>query len=169
MFSLRPLSRLRPLAAAAAAGTIAFGAFASTSAVQCAVPEAPPRPKQLESGPVNDEDEKCGFCRYMKGGPCRQVFLVWEKCVMESKEDGSDFVDRCRRPTLSLRECTDANYEYYWEFGEDSPGARVKMPSTSKGTAATKTKKRKAKKKQKKPAEEQEATEVAEAAAPVSS
>lgn len=139
------------------------GAFASIRTADCAVPAAPAIPEPLESGPVDDGDERCGFCRYMKGGPCRQVFAVWEKCVMEAKEDGSDFVDRCRRPTLALRECTDANYEYYWEFSEDSPGARVKVPSAAAGAGATSSQaagRKDGKKKQKK--RQREAGEAAE-------
>ena len=35
------------------------------------------------------EDETCGFCKFMKAGPCGELFAAWEKCV-----DASRFASR---------------------------------------------------------------------------
>lgn len=133
MFSAARRTAYGALVAGSAAGA-AGAVFGGGALAQCAVARAPARPLPLEPEEVDDEDEKCGFCRYMKGGPCRQVFVVWEQCVLAAKEDGGDFIEKCQRPTLALRECTDARYEYYAEFSADSPTARVK-PEKARGGA----------------------------------
>ncbi len=81
-----------------------------------------------------EPEETCGFCKFMKAGPCRDVFVVrlraplacasrtcasltrqqaWEKCVDTHREAGDDFVDACMPSTRGLKECMEANPEYY--------------------------------------------------------
>eukprot|EP00941_MAST-03F_sp_MAST-3F-sp1_P003623 g3623.t1 len=57
--------------------------------------------------------KECPFCTYMKAGPCGDVFTAWETCVEKSKEEGTDFFDECSAETLALKECVDANPDYY--------------------------------------------------------
>lgn len=62
---------------------------------------------------AGDQKPECGFCKFMKAGPCGREFSAWEACLDRSKKDGSDFLDKCSAPTLALRDCVDANPEYY--------------------------------------------------------
>lgn len=56
---------------------------------------------------------ECGFCKFMKAGPCGKEFSAWEACLDRCKKNGSDFIEHCGAPTLALRDCVDANPEYY--------------------------------------------------------
>ena len=49
------------------------------------------------------EVPECGFCKFMKAGPCGDVFIAWEACVDAAKEAGHDFVDKCGKATLALK------------------------------------------------------------------
>ena len=70
-----------------------------------------------------EEEEECGFCKYMKGGSCKETFIAWEACVDASKEKGEDFVDACFEATSALRECMLKDPEYYGPMvGEESGG-----------------------------------------------
>ena len=64
---------------------------------------------------------ECGFCRFMKDGPCGDVFIAWEACVDMAKEESKDFVEACGQPTLKLKACTDAHPEYYGALNDDAP------------------------------------------------
>jgi len=55
----------------------------------------------------------------MKGGPCGTIFAAWEVCVDAHREGGSDFVAACMPHTRSLKECMEANPEYYSELSEE--------------------------------------------------
>jgi len=68
-----------------------------------------------------ERENQCGFCLFMKGGPCRNEFMEWEKCVGIAKENEGeeDFVDRCAPQTLLLKTCVDNNPEYYYIVSED--------------------------------------------------
>jgi mitochondrial intermembrane space import and assembly protein 40 len=61
----------------------------------------------------DDDDETCGFCKFMKGGGCREAFNNWSKCVDREKDTGSDYTEECRDTTLALRECMLAHKDYY--------------------------------------------------------
>jgi len=65
---------------------------------------------------------ECGFCRFMKNGPCGEEFIAWEACVDAAKESGQDFVEACGKPTLALKACTDRNPEYYGMLDEKDEG-----------------------------------------------
>eukprot|EP00511_Aplanochytrium_stocchinoi_P003467 CAMPEP_0204828228 /NCGR_PEP_ID=MMETSP1346-20131115/5890_1 /ASSEMBLY_ACC=CAM_ASM_000771 /TAXON_ID=215587 /ORGANISM="Aplanochytrium stocchinoi, Strain GSBS06" /LENGTH=360 /DNA_ID=CAMNT_0051957129 /DNA_START=313 /DNA_END=1396 /DNA_ORIENTATION=+ len=73
-------------------------------------------------------ENQCGFCLFMKGGPCRNEFMQWEECVGVSKddEDDEDFVDRCAPQTLMLKTCVDNNPEYYYIVTEDEGDSKKK-------------------------------------------
>ena len=62
---------------------------------------------------------ECGFCRFMKNGPCGEEFILWEKCVDEARDAGKDFVDACGKSTLALKMCTDKHPEYYGVLSDD--------------------------------------------------
>mmetsp|Transcript_26501 Transcript_26501/g.36599 ORF Transcript_26501/g.36599 Transcript_26501/m.36599 type:complete len:187 (-) Transcript_26501:191-751(-) len=59
------------------------------------------------------ENETCGFCKFMKAGPCGTVFKEWEGCIEKSRGDGDDYVESCLDSTRLLKECMDKNAEYY--------------------------------------------------------
>jgi len=56
---------------------------------------------------------ECGFCKFMRAGPCGDVFTAWEDCIDACKKDESDFVDVCGSQTMALKICVDENPEYY--------------------------------------------------------
>jgi len=66
-----------------------------------------------EEGESEEEEETCGFCKYMKGGSCKETFVRWEKCVDDAKERELDFVDACYEVTSALRDCMLKDPEYY--------------------------------------------------------
>ena len=53
----------------------------------------------------------------MKAGPCGDVFTAWEDCIDECKEEDEDFVTVCGPQTIALKECVDAEPEYYGALG----------------------------------------------------
>lgn len=67
-----------------------------------------------------EEEEECAFCRFMKGGGCKDQFVAWEKCVADAKETG-DFVSKCADITEALQVCMNSadNKDYYQLFLED--------------------------------------------------
>ena len=65
---------------------------------------------------AKSEVPECGFCRFMKNGPCGDVFIAWEACVDAAKDAGEDFVEKCGKATLALKACTDQHPEYYGEL-----------------------------------------------------
>mmetsp|Transcript_19064 Transcript_19064/g.22786 ORF Transcript_19064/g.22786 Transcript_19064/m.22786 type:complete len:177 (+) Transcript_19064:106-636(+) len=60
-----------------------------------------------------EEEETCGFCKFMKAGPCGTIFKDWEKCVDAARENGEDFASNCVEPTKNLKECMENNADYY--------------------------------------------------------
>jgi hypothetical protein len=77
-----------------------------------------------------EKEETCGFCKFMKAGPCGEVFAAWEACVDKHRDAGDDFVETCLPQTRGLKECMEANPEYYGpllggdeEEGEGAEGA----------------------------------------------
>ena len=74
------------------------------------------RGEEAEEGEEGEEEEEetCGFCIFMKGGGCKDVFEAWSKCVdSERGKDDSDFTETCRDATIALRECMLAHKDYY--------------------------------------------------------
>jgi hypothetical protein len=66
--------------------------------------------------------KECGFCRFMKLGPCGAEFQRWEDCIEACKEGSEDFIDKCASHTLLLKDCVDRHPEYYYSILEDDSG-----------------------------------------------
>ena len=77
---------------------------------------------------------ECGFCRFMKNGPCGDAFVAWEACIDRARDEGVDFVEVCGKATLELKACTDAHPEYYGELSgggaDDDDGAAEAVEAT---------------------------------------
>jgi len=66
----------------------------------------------------------------MKAGPCGAVFSAWEACVDEHREAGADsFVESCMAQTRGLKECMEANPEYYGPLLEQDGEAGGEGPA----------------------------------------
>jgi hypothetical protein len=61
-------------------------------------------------GAEESDKAECPVCKFMKGGPCKEQFLVWDACVQGMKED--DDLSTCFPVTVKMMECM-RNYEYY--------------------------------------------------------
>jgi mitochondrial intermembrane space import and assembly protein 40 len=68
----------------------------------------------------DDEEEGCAFCRFMKGGGCREQFIAWEKCV-EAARESDDFPTKCADITEALHLCMmePEHKPYYQMFLDD--------------------------------------------------
>ena len=64
-------------------------------------------------GEEEEEVHECGFCKFMKAGPCGDAFVAWEKCIETCKDNETDFIEKCGPQTLALKDCVDANPDYY--------------------------------------------------------
>ncbi|KAG1705929.1 hypothetical protein DVH05_001377 [Phytophthora capsici] len=84
-------------------GTVCLSSRFDTATGECLAPKA-----------------ECGFCKFMKAGPCGKEFTAWEACLDRCKKSGDDFIEQCGPQTLALRDCVDANPEYYHVLN-DSP------------------------------------------------
>merc|ERR1711920_218071 len=62
---------------------------------------------------------ECGFCKFMKAGPCGKEFSAWEDCLDACKKNGEDFIEKCGPQTLLLRDCVDLHPEYYSALSGD--------------------------------------------------
>ncbi|XP_078436486.1 uncharacterized protein LOC144707221 isoform X2 [Wolffia australiana] len=60
-----------------------------------------------------EEEGECGFCLFMKGGPCREEFIAWEDCVETAERNEQNVVDACFEVTSLLRKCMEAHDDYY--------------------------------------------------------
>lgn len=60
-----------------------------------------------------DSDEDCGFCLYMRAGPCGAQFREWEACVKKHQEKNEDFAHNCMSHTKLLTQCMAQNKTYY--------------------------------------------------------
>lgn len=77
-------------------GTVCASDSFDTETMTCSTPKA-----------------ECGFCKFMKAGPCGAEFSAWEACLDNCKAKNLDFIDHCGKETIVLRDCVDANPEYY--------------------------------------------------------
>jgi mitochondrial intermembrane space import and assembly protein 40 len=88
------------------------------------------QPKDDDDDDGEEEEETCGFCKYMKGGSCKDVFVAWEACVDKAKETDEDFVEVCYEATSALRDCMLKDPEYYGpmtgESEDDDDGESAK-------------------------------------------
>ncbi|KAG3164684.1 hypothetical protein PC128_g20088 [Phytophthora cactorum] len=73
----------------------------------------------VSTGECQAPKAECGFCKFMKAGPCGKEFTAWEACLDSCKKSGDDFIEKCGPQTLALRDCVDANPEYYHVLSDD--------------------------------------------------
>jgi len=69
--------------------------------------------EQEGGGKEEGEEEECGFCLFMKAGPCGKRFSQWEKCVEEAESTGTNIVEKCAPVTHLLKDCMELHPEYY--------------------------------------------------------
>ncbi|KAK8815198.1 hypothetical protein WA158_003410 [Blastocystis sp. Blastoise] len=65
---------------------------------------------------------ECGWCVFMKGGPCWREFTKWQRCIQAcgQNSDTEEFITKCGKPTLILKDCVDANPGYYGEMAQSN-------------------------------------------------
>ena len=78
----------------------AMSSPAASERAATAAPEAPDKTPAPEATATSDaaeakEEEDCGFCTYMRAGPCGEVFTAWEKCVEDHRSRDEDFAKGC--------------------------------------------------------------------------
>ena len=110
----------------------------AAAAPASAAPEAtdkPPAPEATSDAAESKEEEDCGFCTYMRAGPCGEVFTAWEKCVEDHRSRDEDFAKGCVPATRALTECMSEHKDYY-ELPDQEP-APADAPETAPIAAAT--------------------------------
>ena len=93
-------------------------AAAASERAATAAPEAPDKTPAPEAAATSDaaepkEEEDCGFCTYMRAGPCGEVFTAWEACVEDHRSRDEDFAKGCVPATRALTECMSEHKDYY--------------------------------------------------------
>ena len=83
-----------------------------------------------------DGEEDCGFCTYMRAGPCGEVFTAWEACVEDHRNRNEDFAKGCVPATRALTECMSEHKDYYELPDQEAPAADA-APETAPIAAAT--------------------------------
>ena len=112
---------------------------AASEGAATAAPEAPDKTPAPEAAATSDaaepkEEEDCGFCTYMRAGPCGEVFTAWEACVEDHRNRNEDFAKGCVPATRALTECMSEHKDYY-ELPDQAPA--VDAPETAPIAAAT--------------------------------
>ena len=115
-------------------------AAAASERAATAAPEAPDKTPAPEAAATSDaaeakEEEDCGFCTYMRAGPCGEVFTAWEKCVEDHRSRDEDFAKGCVPATRALTECMSEHKEYYELPDQEAPAADA--PEAAPIAAAT--------------------------------
>ena len=111
----------------------------AAAAPASAAPEAPDKTPAPEATATSDaaeakEEEDCGFCTYMRAGPCGEVFTAWEKCVEDHRSRDEDFAKGCVPVTRALTECMSEHKDYYELPDQEAPAP---APETAPIAAAT--------------------------------
>ena len=111
-------------------------AAAPASAASEATDKAP-APEAAATGDAAEakEEEDCGFCTYMRAGPCGEVFTAWEACVEDHRSRDEDFAKGCVPATRALTECMSEHKDYYELPDQEAPAADA--PETAPIAAAT--------------------------------
>ena len=91
--------------------------------------------KADDAAKAEDGEEDCGFCTYMRAGPCGEVFTAWEKCVEDHRSRDEDFAKGCVPATRALTECMSEHKDYYELPDQEAPAADA--PETAPIAAAT--------------------------------
>ena len=112
---------------------------AASDGAATAAPEATDKAPAPEAAATSDaaeakEEEDCGFCTYMRAGPCGEVFTAWEKCVEDHRSRDEDFAKGCVPATRALTECMSEHKEYYELPDQEAPAADA--PETAPIAAA---------------------------------
>ena len=99
--------------------------------------DATPAPEAAATSDAAEpkEEEDCGFCTYMRAGPCGEVFTAWEKCVEDHRSRDEDFAKGCVPATRALTECMSEHKDYYELPDQEAPAADA--PETAPIVAAT--------------------------------
>ena len=113
---------------------------AASDGAATAAPEATDKTPAPEATATSDaaeskEEEDCGFCTYMRAGPCGEVFTAWEKCVEDHRSRDEDFAKGCVPATRALTECMSEHKDYYELPDQEAPAADA--PETAPIAAAT--------------------------------
>ena len=106
-------------------------ATATSDAADAATPA--PEATATSDAAEAKEEEDCGFCTYMRAGPCGEVFTAWEKCVEDHRSRDEDFAKGCVPATRALTECMSEHKDYY-ELPDQEPAPE---PETAPIAAAT--------------------------------
>ena len=101
---------------------------AASDGAATAAPEATDKAPAPEAAATSDaaeakEEEDCGFCTYMRAGPCGEVFTAWEKCVEDHRSRDEDFAKGCVPATRALTECMSEHKDYYELPDQEAPAA----------------------------------------------
>jgi len=107
-------------------------ATATSDAADAATPA--PEAAATSDAAEAKEEEDCGFCTYMRAGPCGEVFTAWEKCVEDHRSRDEDFAKGCVPATRALTECMSEHKDYY-ELPDQEP-APAESPETAPIAAA---------------------------------
>ncbi|KAG6955753.1 hypothetical protein JG687_00010997 [Phytophthora cactorum] len=94
----------------------------------------------VSTGECQAPKAECGFCKFMKAGPCGKEFTAWEACLDSCKKSGDDFIEKCGPQTLALRDCVDANPEYYHVLSDDPEEKKDESEAEDKSTTKRVTK-----------------------------
>ena len=92
--------------------------------------------KADDAAKAEDSEEDCGFCTYMRAGPCGEVFTAWEACVEDHRSRDEDFAKGCVPATRALTECMSEHKDYY-ELPDQEPAPAADAPETAPIAAAT--------------------------------
>ena len=106
-------------------------ATATSDAADAATPA--PEAAATSDAAEAKEEEDCGFCTYMRAGPCGEVFTAWEACVEDHRSRDEDFAKGCVPATRALTECMSEHKDYY-ELPDQEPAPE---PETAPIAAAT--------------------------------
>ena len=79
--------------------------------------------KADDAAKAEDGEEDCGFCTYMRAGPCGEVFTAWEACVEDHRNRNEDFAKGCVPATRALTECMSEHKDYYELPDQEAPAA----------------------------------------------
>ena len=114
-------------------------AAAASERAATAASEATDKTPAPEAAATSDaaeakEEEDCGFCTYMRAGPCGEVFTAWEKCVEDHRSRDEDFAKGCVPATRALTECMSEHKDYYELPDQEEPAP---APETAPIAAAT--------------------------------
>ena len=111
----------------------------AAAAPASAAPEATDKAPAPEAAATSDaaeakEEEDCGFCTYMRAGPCGEVFTAWEACVEDHRNRNEDFAKGCVPATRALTECMSEHKDYYELPDQEAPAENA--PETAPIAAA---------------------------------